>query len=117
MRRRDRWLSFEFYSGKARTRKRRGCNCGAGATGEHKEKPGFGGKGWNIKKSQVRTRKAPGSHKGKTARIRKSREHKGRNPQLKKKLCPFVRSKQEKEREGEKQRALVACEGVVSSRL
>ena len=57
-----------------------------GATGEHKEKPG-----WGIRKKPREHKEKPGSHKipvrirAETVSIRKSREHKGRDPQHKKK--------------------------------
>ena len=66
------------------------------ATGEHKEKPGFGsevaGRRGSIRKSQVSIRKSPVSIRkspvsirAETVSIKTSREHKGRDPQHKKK--------------------------------
>ena len=67
-----------------------------GATGEHKEKPSFGSEGAGrrgtirkspvrIRKSPVRIRKSPVRLRAETVSIKKSREHKGRDPQHKKK--------------------------------
>ena len=58
-----------------------------GATGEHKEKPGWGIRKSHvsIRKSPVRIRKSPVRIRAETVSIRKSREHKGRDPQHKKK--------------------------------
>ena len=55
-----------------------------GAPGEHKEKPGFGGKGGEHKEKPGRIRISPVRIRAETVSIRKSREHKGRSPRHKK---------------------------------
>ena len=63
-----------------------------GATGEHKEKPGWGIRKSHvtIRKSPVRIRKSPVRIRAETVCIRKSREHKGRDPQHKKNTMPII---------------------------
>ena len=65
-----------------------------GATGEHKEKPGWGIRKSHvsIRKSPVRIRKSPVRIRAETVSIRKSREHKGRDPQHKKKYHALCQS-------------------------